>query len=894
VVTVPVATLPSGADCEVQYALGSAPSANSHLWLYLGRRTGTGDIESAPQPAGVTFNARGRSVIIGRRPSAWVSCGNIVIASTPALRSLELTPQADGSMVATWTQNAYAAGVRLAWEAHDVATVPTLADTVDVAASAGTYTFPAVDTGLALFTVSATPYPTFGGGACSGTPGAALQRTARVIVTDQGTAFPYVDIDGDELWLFPNLNTGVTSFRYRVDTDDSTYGEVDTTGTLSVAEKVLVHTFTAPAERVVVGFVAYAEVDGTGADTGVINMPATYAGTSGTGPLPEVFGYPVNSAVTGNEAYQLVATSPTATVALSHRTYTKGGSPPAYTRQPTSGFGADPQLYRYDVAKPAEGAQPVVIEAYAEDAGGVSQNVLYVEVDGNAIPSGIFTIQADPATGAVKVIASSTDSDTGSWRFRCAVGDAGAAAYDDPDFADGHPEYAGAGPPDVQAISGTNFPLAAGKEVLVSGYFFRTVSAVAATQSASARSPNARAAYTHNPSVIPTFRAEPSQSGDSGVMTLTVYDPWKRVTALEYKTKVGAAAWAAAWSAMTVVSGTAGTDVTLVRTGTVALAGSHNSELAWQVTYTAAPSVTAYLGGSHTYDVDIEPEILSCMISFTSAGVVEVSVVGDEDVTAIFGTAGTAPSDPNSTTYHFTIAARSGSVSTGQSVAYDTVAVVKLIGYRTGPNQSITGAASTDILTCVAHGLATNSVVRLSGITGLAGLSAGVSYYVINAAADTFKLSATQGGGAINITSDGSATLNLYTAGPVMAFNARRGVAPPSEVVVVSLCTISGTLSGTNPSLSYAVAVTKPAAYTVDVDLVSVDNDEVETTTNKVSASTSSSFSGTHVDTNYEYDKPTNTGWVDYYYRATVKNGGTTVAVGYSQTRHYEYILAVA
>lgn len=78
-------------------------------------------------------------------------------------------------------------------------------------------------------------------------------------------------------------------------------------------------------------------------------------------------------------------------------------------------------------------------------------------------------------------------------------------------------------------------------------------------------------------------------------------------------------------------------------------------------------------------------------------------------------------------------------------------------GQATG--QAFTNAAATDIFTANAHGYVANQQVRLSGLTGSAGVVAGTIYYVTAVTTNTFKLAATSGGAAIDITSDGSGTV---------------------------------------------------------------------------------------------------------------------------------------
>lgn len=68
-------------------------------------------------------------------------------------------------------------------------------------------------------------------------------------------------------------------------------------------------------------------------------------------------------------------------------------------------------------------------------------------------------------------------------------------------------------------------------------------------------------------------------------------------------------------------------------------------------------------------------------------------------------------------------------------------------------------AAVTDVVTSAGHGLANGDVLILTTSNTLpAGLSAGTAYYVRDTTTDTFKLAATSGGSAIDITDTGTGT----------------------------------------------------------------------------------------------------------------------------------------
>ena len=83
---------------------------------------------------------------------------------------------------------------------------------------------------------------------------------------------------------------------------------------------------------------------------------------------------------------------------------------------------------------------------------------------------------------------------------------------------------------------------------------------------------------------------------------------------------------------------------------------------------------------------------------------------------------------------------------------------------------SITGVASTDIITAVGHNFTTNQGVIFPSLTGGAGLTASTTvYFVMDISGDTFKVSTTSGGAAVNFTTD-------ITEGTVIAIQANAAI----------------------------------------------------------------------------------------------------------------------
>lgn len=68
----------------------------------------------------------------------------------------------------------------------------------------------------------------------------------------------------------------------------------------------------------------------------------------------------------------------------------------------------------------------------------------------------------------------------------------------------------------------------------------------------------------------------------------------------------------------------------------------------------------------------------------------------------------------------------------------------------------VTAEADDELLTKTAHGLLVGDEVEITAITNGTPLATGTAYWVVFASADTFKLSTTRGGTAVNVTVDGT------------------------------------------------------------------------------------------------------------------------------------------
>jgi hypothetical protein len=97
-----------------------------------------------------------------------------------------------------------------------------------------------------------------------------------------------------------------------------------------------------------------------------------------------------------------------------------------------------------------------------------------------------------------------------------------------------------------------------------------------------------------------------------------------------------------------------------------------------------------------------------------------------------------------------------GRVNGGTGILY-AAAFLEILGASAYNAQAVTATnASPCVVTLNAHTLVNGNRVKLGGTAVPTGFTAGTSYYVVNAAANTFQLSATPGGTAINSTSTGT------------------------------------------------------------------------------------------------------------------------------------------
>lgn len=101
----------------------------------------------------------------------------------------------------------------------------------------------------------------------------------------------------------------------------------------------------------------------------------------------------------------------------------------------------------------------------------------------------------------------------------------------------------------------------------------------------------------------------------------------------------------------------------------------------------------------------------------------------------------------------------SGSTTITLADTSSFVTGMQVTGTGISDTRSVTFTDAGDLVTLAAHGLSNGKRVSFTTITSTTGIAVYTTYYVINAATDTFQLSLTNGGSAIALTTDGSGTM---------------------------------------------------------------------------------------------------------------------------------------
>jgi hypothetical protein len=112
---------------------------------------------------------------------------------------------------------------------------------------------------------------------------------------------------------------------------------------------------------------------------------------------------------------------------------------------------------------------------------------------------------------------------------------------------------------------------------------------------------------------------------------------------------------------------------------------------------------------------------------------------------------------------------------------------------------AITATASTNVVSAVAHGLSNGDRVIFPTLAGGAGLTAAsVAYFVRDAAADSFKISATIGGAEVDITTN-------YSSGTCRKFENITGIAAVPSALLVGFAPVEPTAAVRSQLYDYRI-----------------------------------------------------------------------------------------
>lgn len=300
------------------------------------------------------------------------------------------------------------------------------------------------------------------------------------------------------------------------------------------------------------------------------------------------------------------------------------------------------------------------------------------------------------------------------------------------------------------------------------------------------------------------------------------------------------------------------TDFTVNADGSVAIDTGIVRALSAKYPYGAGGTAQSHYAGE-TVVISDQPQLYAAILAYidgiavagapdasqTSKGIVEVATAAEINAGTATGSTGAPLSispDQLLTSIYGTrlpsaagaafVAAASGmvisfagnSAPTGfllcDGTSYDNDTYPDLVGvilgrFGYGTGQTFTADASTDTITASSHGLSNGDRVLLTSTTALpAGLSANTVYYVINSATNTFKLSATAGGPAINITDAGTGTHTFYNSFKVPDLRGRAVIGKGTGTIVATfvsrtsnVVTVSGLTNAANNEFQTGQAV---------------------------------------------------------------------------------------
>jgi hypothetical protein len=147
----------------------------------------------------------------------------------------------------------------------------------------------------------------------------------------------------------------------------------------------------------------------------------------------------------------------------------------------------------------------------------------------------------------------------------------------------------------------------------------------------------------------------------------------------------------------------------------------------------------------------------------------------------------------------------------GTFCKYENCTAVSLTGQVTAYG-SITGVAATDIVTITGLTCVDGMGITLTSLTGGAGLSTGVKYYLVNSSGSTAKLALSQGGTAINFTTNITAGTLLIQTDELMVWSSE------FRDIFSGLGVQGAALAGSSGGTSYNATLGAPQGHGIYAD----------------------------------------------------------------------------
>jgi surface protein len=174
------------------------------------------------------------------------------------------------------------------------------------------------------------------------------------------------------------------------------------------------------------------------------------------------------------------------------------------------------------------------------------------------------------------------------------------------------------------------------------------------------------------------------------------------------------------------------------------------------------PTLTTPLGVANTSSVG-SYLATGMRINFTVVGRLSAAELERVFWNTGVGNAGTITitGNPGALTFSRTCATTAGSTTVTCSDTSSLAVGMEVHGTGISPAVSVSFDDAADTVSRTAHGLANGSRVSFSVITTTTGIVTWTPYHVVNATANTFQVSATQGGAPINLVNNGTGSM-LY------------------------------------------------------------------------------------------------------------------------------------